>query len=245
MDNQLEGRNPILECLQRGQRAVHHIWVDQRARSERRLDTIVQIARDRGVPVEPVSRKDLDRRAEGRVHNGVVARVEPPRTWKSRDLIRQADPQPFFVLCDELTYEHNLGAILRSAHGFGVDGLFLPTRRGAQLSPVVQRVAMGAVDAVPVVRESLYAALKHIKKAGIPVYGADMAGTPADEVDLTGPCAMIMGGEGRGLTDGLKQRCDGLVSIPLSGDLESLNVSVAAALLMYEKRRQDRAAESR
>jgi 23S rRNA (guanosine2251-2'-O)-methyltransferase len=242
VDNQLEGRNPILECLQRGRRAIHHLWVDERAKPERRLDRILAYAAEQKVTVDRVPRRDLDRQADGRVHNGVIARVEPPRTWKTGDLLDHLagrEAPPFLLLCDELTYEHNLGAILRSALGFGVDALFLPTRRGAQLSPVVQRVAMGAVEEVPVVRESLYAALKHIQKAGIPVYGADMAGRPADDVDLTGPVALVMGGEGRGLTDGLKKRCDGLISIPLRGGLESLNVSVAAALLMYEKRRQD------
>ncbi|MCB9676795.1 MAG: 23S rRNA (guanosine(2251)-2'-O)-methyltransferase RlmB [Alphaproteobacteria bacterium] len=242
MDNQLEGKNPIYECLTRNKRAVHHVWVDERAKPERRLDAILGIARKRGIPVEAVPRQSLDKRAEGRVHNGIIARVEPPRTWKTTDLLESvAGRDPFFVLCDELAYEHNLGAILRSALGFGVDGLFLPTRRGADLSPVVQRVAMGAVEDVPIVRESPYAALKLIKKAGIPIWGADMGGKPADAVDLSGPIALVMGAEGRGLSDGIKERCDGIVSIPLDGGLESLNVSVAAALLMYEKRRQDRA----
>ncbi|MEZ4319777.1 MAG: 23S rRNA (guanosine(2251)-2'-O)-methyltransferase RlmB [Myxococcota bacterium] len=241
MENQLEGRNPILECLQRGKRTLHHVWVDDHAKPERRLETIVTMARERGVRVDLVPRRELDRRAEGRVHNGIIARVDPPRTWKTGDLLDHiADRVPFLLLCDELTYEHNLGAILRSALGFGVDGLFLPTKRGAQLSPVVQRVAMGAVEDVPIVRESPYAALKLIQKAGIPVWGADMSGRPADRVDLTGPVAFVMGGEGRGLSDGIRKRCDGVVSIPLHGGLESLNVSVAAALLMYEKRRQDR-----
>jgi len=244
MENQLEGRNPILECLQRNRRDIHHLWVDERAKPERRLEEIVSLARARGIAIDPVPRRDLDRRADGRVHNGIIARVDPPKTWKTGDLLNSITSQsPFLILCDELTYEHNLGAILRSSLGFGVDGLFLPTRRGAQLSPVVQRVAMGAVEDVPIVRESMYSALKQVKRAGIPIWGADMSGRPADEVDLSGPIALVMGGEGRGLSSGLKQRCDGLVSIPLSGGLESLNVSVAAALLMYEKRRQDRALE--
>ena len=238
---QLEGRNPVLECLQRGKRIIHRIWVDERAGDERRLATILGLARKRNIEVEAVSRKDLDERADGRVHNGVIARVDAIRTWKMGAFLDQLQaPSPFLVFADELTYEHNLGAILRSSLGFGVDGLVLPSKRGAGLSPVVQRVSMGAAEEVPIVRESLYAALKLTKKAGIPIVGADMAGEPADQVDLTGPIALVMGGEGRGLPDGLKQRCDRLVSIPLDGGLESLNVSVAAALLMYEKRRQDR-----
>ena len=154
-------------------------------------------------------------------------------------LLESIPHPPFLLLADELTYEHNLGAILRSGLGFGLDGLIVPTKRGAQLSPVVQRVSMGAAEVVPVVRESLYAALKQIKKAGIPIVGADMAGEPAHTCDLTGSVAIVMGGEGRGLPEGLKQRCDRLVRVPMTGDLESFNVSVAASILMYEKRRQD------
>jgi 23S rRNA (guanosine2251-2'-O)-methyltransferase len=98
---------------------------------------------------------------------------------------------------------------------------------------------MGAAEAVPVVNEGLFSAIKHMKKAGIPVVGADMNGTPLTEARLSGPLALVMGGEGRGLSPTLRKHCDHIVSIPLAGQLESLNVSVAAALLMYEKRRQD------
>jgi 23S rRNA (guanosine2251-2'-O)-methyltransferase len=234
----------VLECLQRNRRQVHQIWVDERAGDERRLATILALARKRNVPVEAVSRQELDERCDGRVHNGVAARVASVRIRKMGALLDElTTTAPFLLFADELTYEHNLGAILRSALGFGVDGVVLPTKRGAGLSPVVQRVSMGAVEEVPIVRESLYAGLKLVKKAGIPIVGADMAGEPAESLDLTGPLALVMGGEGRGLPDGLKSRCDRLVSIPLMGELESLNVSVAAALLMYEKRRQDRAAQ--
>ncbi len=239
---QIEGRNPILECLQRGRRQVHRIWVDRRAGEERRLKAILQLASERRIPVEAVPRADLDQRAEGRVHNGVIARVDAVRIWKMGELLDAIQkPDPFLVFVDAPSYEHNLGAILRSALGFGVDGLVLPSKRGARISPVVQRVAMGAVEEIPVVRESLYAALKQVRKRGIPVVGADMAGEPVDRVDLRGPLALLLGGEGRGLTEGLARRCDRLVAIPLDGGLESLNVSVAAALLMYEKRRQERA----
>lgn len=204
---------------------------------------IFELASAQRVPIAAVARQELDKRADGRVHNGIIARVEAVRTWKMGAFLEQlATPSPFLLFADELSYEHNLGAILRSGLGFGLDGIVLPTKRGAGISPVVQRVSMGGVEEVPVVRESLYAALKLTKKAGIPIIGADMAGEPAESMDLTGPLAFVMGGEGRGLPEGLKQRCDKLVSIPLMGGLESLNVSVAAAMLMYEKRRQDRAA---
>ncbi len=143
------------------------------------------------------------------------------------------------MLVDSLAYEHNLGAVLRSALGFGVGGVVLPTRRGAGLTPVVQRVSMGAVEEVPIVRESLFSALKHIKKAGIPVVGADMGGVGIGQATLSGPLALVLGAEGKGLSSKLKERCDAIVAVPLAGRLESLNVSVAAAVMMYEKRRQD------
>ena len=160
--------------------------------------------------------------------------VEPERD----DLFDRGEV-PFLVLADGLSYEHNLGAVLRSSLGFGVNGVIVPTRRGASISPVVQRVAMGAAEVVPVVHEGLFAALKHIKRAGIPVVGADMGGASIGTCRLSGALALVLGAEGRGLSPKLREKCDRIVSIPLAGSLESLNVSVAAAILMYEKRRQD------
>lgn len=241
MADQLEGRNPVVECLARGRRRVHRIWLDEGARPDPRVQRILELASAGKVPVERVSRRVLDEMSAGRVHNGVIARADPIQRWTAKGLVDSLDfgRDPFLVMVDELSYEHNLGAVLRSALGFGVDGMFLPTRRGSDISPVVQRVAMGAAEEVPVVREGLFSALKPIKKAGIRVIGADMGGVPAHELDLSGPLTLVLGGEGRGLPDGLRQRCDAIVSIPLQGGLESLNVSVAAAILMYEKRRQD------
>lgn len=239
---QLEGRNPVLECLLRDKRAVHHIWLDQGARSDARVSRILQLAERRKVKVDRVDRRRLDKMADGRVHNGIVAHVEPIEQWSAASLLQHQFSngiEPFWILADELAYEHNLGAILRSAMGFGANALVLPTRRGAPLSPVVARVSMGAVEEVPVVRESLFAALKTLKKAGVPSYGADMGGKPLQEARLSGPVALVMGGEGRGLSSKLREKCSGVVSIPLAGKLESLNVSVATAVLMYEKRRQD------
>ena len=107
------------------------------------------------------------------------------------------------------------------------------------MSPVAQRVAMGAAEEIPVVRESLFVAAKHLAKDGIRLVGADMDGLPMSEVNLRGSVAVVLGSEGSGLSPKLRERCDAIVSIPLAGGLESLNVSVAGALLMYEKRRQD------
>lgn len=241
-NDQLEGRNPVIEALSRKRRAVKRIWMDRGAKEDDRIRKLLKLAEAEGVPLAKVSRHKLDEMAEGRVHQGVIAHAEPLPTPTSAEMVSDAfdaEGHPFFILADQIQYEHNLGAILRSALGFGVSGLLLPTRRGASLTPVVQRVAMGASEAVPVCNEGLFSAIKHMKKAGIPVVGADMNGTPLTEARLSGPLALVMGGEGRGLSPTLRKHCDQIVSIPLAGQLESLNVSVAAALLMYEKRRQD------
>lgn len=242
MADRIEGRNPVLECLTRQARAVRRIWIDRGAKPDRRISAILQMAEERSIPTARVARQRLDQMAEGRVHNGVIAEADALPDWSAKSLIEHvldSGVDPFFVLADGLSYEHNLGAILRSSLGFGVNGVFVPTRRGASLTPVVQRVAMGAAEVVPVVRESLFAAIKPIQKAGIPVIGADMNGEPIGECRLSGPVALAMGAEGRGLSSKLREKCDRIVSIPLAGELESLNVSVAAAVLMYEKRRQD------
>jgi len=240
--DRLEGRNPVLECLQRGQRDVHRIWLDAGARPDPRISRILELASRRKVKIDRVDRKRLDRMAEGRVHNGIIAEVDEIAVWSAAGLLShqlEVGVEPFWILADGLSYEHNLGAVLRSALGFGANGLVIPTRRGASLSPVVQRVSMGAVEVVPVVRESLFAAIKTLKKAGIPTVGADMGGEPMGQARLDGPLALVMGAEGRGLSPKLREKCQRIVSIPLAGGLESLNVSVATALLMYEKRRQD------
>ena len=238
----LEGRNPILECLVRKKRRVHYIWLDQGAKDDKRIRSILALADEANIPVERVERRRLDKKAEGRVHNGIIASVEPLQGYTTINLLeeiwgRKADP--FLVLANTIAYEHNLGAILRSALGFGVDGVIVPTRGGAGLSTVAQRDSMGACEEVQLNQQSLTSALKPIKKAGIRVIGADAGGRPLSEVDLTGPIALVMGSEGQGLTGALKMRCDEVVSVPLAGNLESLNVSVATAVLLYENRRQD------
>lgn len=240
--DQLEGRNPVLECLVRRKRRVRKVLLDAGARPDARVRRILELAERAGVRVERVDRRRLDGIAEGRVHNGVVAMADPLPGWTTRALlddVYERRQDPLLVMACEISYEHNLGAILRSSLGFGVHGLVVPTRRGAGVSPVVQRVSMGAVEEVPVVREGLSSALKHFKKDGLRVIGADMRGQPLGTVDLRGPLVIAVGGEGGGLTKAVRDRCHAFVRIPLAGRLESLNVSVATAVLLYEKRRQD------
>lgn len=242
--DQLEGRNVVIEALSRGRRKVLGIWLDERAKSGGKVDELLSRAAAAGVPVRHVSRQVLDRQSQTGVHNGVIAEAEPLPEHTVRSLLGELESrgeEPFLVLVDEIQYEHNLGAILRSSLGAGVNGVIVPVQRGKGLSPVVQRVAMGAAEVVPLVREGLSSALATLRRARIRVVGCDMDGGSLWETPLTGPIALVLGGEDKGLTPTLRKRCDDIVAVPLQGGLESLNVSVTGALVMFEKVRQERA----
>ena len=242
--DQLEGRNVVIEALRRGRRRVTGIWLDDRARPGGKVDELQELALAAGVPVHLVPRQKLDRRSETGAHNGVIAEAEPLLQHTTTSLLAELDArgeEPFLVLVDEVQYEHNLGAILRSALGSGVNGVIVPVRRGKGLSPVVQRVAMGGAEEVPVVREGPSSAMATLSRAGVRLVGCDMDGQALWRVPLTGPIALVLGGEDKGLTPTLRKRCDAVASVPLHGGLDSLNVSVTAALFMFEKVRQERA----
>lgn len=234
----------VFEALRRRRRKVRKIMLDERAKPGPKVDQILALAAEQKVQVERVSRGALDERSETGVHNGVIALADPLTAPSVAGLLQDLDQRgvhPFIVLVDELSYEHNLGAVMRSAMGAGVHGVVVPVRRGKGLTPVVQRVAMGAAEEVPLIREGLSSALATLRRAGVPIVGADMDGQAPWDLDLSGPLAIVLGGEGKGLSDTLRARCTAIVGIPLQGELESLNVSVTAAVLMFEKVRQDKA----
>jgi 23S rRNA (guanosine2251-2'-O)-methyltransferase len=224
----------VLDALERGRRAVRRVWLDASAKPDRKVSAILAHAGDR---VTRVDRALLDRMSATGVHNGVIAEADPLPDVSVRELI-EAHAEPFVVLVDEVNYEHNLGAILRSALGAGVHGVIVPVQRGKGLTPVVHRVSMGGAEAVPLVREGISSSLAQLKRAGVTIVGADMDGVAPWEVDLTGPVAIVLGGEDKGLTEPVRARCDHIVGVPLAGGLESLNVSVTAGVLLFECVRQ-------
>lgn len=238
---QLEGRNVVWEALSRGTRRVLRIHLDERARPDAKIERILGAAAEARVQVTRVPRDQLDQVSVTGVHNGVIGWAEPLVAMSVRGRLAELEREgvdPFFVLVDEANYEHNLGAVLRSSLGAGVHAVVIPTRRGAGVTPVVLRVAMGAAEVVPVIREGLSSALATLRRAGVHVVGADMDGTPHWSVPMSGPVALVIGGEGKGLTDTLRSRCDTIAGVPLSGGLESLNLSVTASILMFERARQ-------
>jgi 23S rRNA (guanosine2251-2'-O)-methyltransferase len=241
--DQLEGRNIVLEALEREARPVVRIVLDERTKPHPKINRIVNLANKRGIPVYEATRDALDLASITGVHNGILAEAEQLPGWsitaRLNDCLNRG-VDPFFVLVDEVNYEHNLGAILRSAMGAGVHGVVIPTHRGKGLTAVVQRVAMGGAEAVPLIREGIPSSLKVLRRAGVRIVGADMDGEALWDVPMSGPLAIVLGGEDKGVTHTLRDRCDAIVSVPLAHGLDSLNVSVTAGILMYEKVRQSR-----
>lgn len=239
--DQLEGRNVVVEALWRARRRVVAIWMDERAREDAKVSRILALAQEREVAVTAVPRRALDELCVGGVHNGVLAWAEPLPGYTTQGLLSELErenKEPFIVLVDEASYEHNLGAVMRSALGAGVHGVVVPVRRGKGLSPVVHRVSMGGAEVVPLIREGLSSSLATLRRAGVTVVGCDMDGDPLWDIDLTGPVAVVLGGEGKGLSSTLRARCDRVASVPLQGQLESLNLSVTAGVFLFERSRQ-------
>jgi 23S rRNA (guanosine2251-2'-O)-methyltransferase len=238
----LVGRHAVLEALRAG-RPVSRVLVTRTAHGAGPLNDILEIARRRGVPVQPVDARRLDGLARGLRHQGVAALTAVQALVGVDDVLevarRRGEP-PFLIVLDGVEDPHNLGAVIRTAEAAGAHGVIVPRRRAAGLTPAVARAAAGATAHLAVAgAANLVAALEQLKKAGVWVVGADPdAGEPYNAGALEPPIALVVGAEGRGLHRLVRERCDRLVSIPLRGQVRSLNVSVAAALLLYEVARR-------
>jgi 23S rRNA (guanosine2251-2'-O)-methyltransferase len=235
----------VLAALEASTR-VREIWIDRRAKPEEKLERLVRLARRQGVDCTPVSRLHLDGVSKTDVHNGLIAFAVPLEQLSLKNVLDRVEAEgrePFLLLLDQVQYEQNLGAILRSSAVAGVDAVVVPTRRGARMSPTVQRVAMGGAEVVPLVRESMTSSVATLSRRGIPIIGAEADGEQLYwEADMTGAVALALGGEDRGLGHKLRQGCTTVVSVPIdsSGPVTSLNVSVVAGLLLFERLRQIR-----
>jgi 23S rRNA (guanosine2251-2'-O)-methyltransferase len=241
----LTGIHAVREALESG-RALDRIVI-ARGRHGERVEELVAQARQRGVPVRFEDRGQVDRLAGTSQHQGVVALAAAKHAVALEDLIRQLAAAPansrLVVVLDGVEDPHNLGAVIRSALGAGTGGVILPERRAAGLNETVARAAAGALEHLPVARVVNTArAIEELKAAGYWIVGLDeRAKQTHTEVDLTGPTAIVLGAEGAGLHELVRKRCDFLVSIPATGPIRSLNVSVAAGIVLFEVVRQRRA----
>lgn len=237
-DQALVGRHAVLEALRAG-RPVSRILVARTAHGPGPLRDILDTARQRGIPVQPVDARRLDDLAHGVSHQGVAALTAAQPLVDLDDLLdvaRARGEAPLLIVLDGVEDPHNLGAVIRTAEAAGAHGVVVPRRRAAGLTPAVARAAAGATAYLAVAGVGNIAqALERLKAAGVWVVGADPgAAEPYDDGSLAPPAALVIGAEGRGLHRLVRERCDRLVRIPLRGHVQSLNVSVAAALLVYE-----------
>jgi 23S rRNA (guanosine2251-2'-O)-methyltransferase len=240
------GPHAALEILRAGRRAVRRLVLARRETSDT-IDALVDLARRHRVPVEVRQRGELDRRARGATHQGVLVEVEPFPYAEPEAMVTKAraGTEPGFLLVlDGIQDPQNLGAIVRSAEAAGVHGCILPKDRAAGVSAAAVRASAGATEHLPIARVPNVAAwLALVKSEGFWVVGTDaVAGRDLFTTDLTGPLALVIGGEEHGLRHLTKARCDLIVRIPSRGRVASLNASAAAAVCMFEAARQRRAA---
>lgn len=241
----LYGVNPLLEVLRDGGRVPAEIVVAEGARDER-LRELIELARARNISVKRVPRSSIDRAVGNTNHQGVMARIAAARYADADDLLASiatrvgGEIEPLLIVLDGVEDPRNLGAILRTAECAGVDGVFVPERRAAGLTDAVAKAAAGAIEHMAVARvTNLSRLIEKLKERNVWVVGADAdAEMNYAEWDWTRPSAVVLGGEGAGLHRLVRENCDVLVRIPVWGKIQSLNVSVAAGIVLYEALRQ-------
>ncbi|MCG8429193.1 MAG: 23S rRNA (guanosine(2251)-2'-O)-methyltransferase RlmB [Chromatiales bacterium] len=241
----IAGVHSVRTALKHGSGSVSGVWVEAR-RKDRRIKEIISLAKELRVPLNHVSRDELDKLVPGANHQGVVAKVTAPAAQDERSLktlISELQEPPFLLILDSVQDPHNLGACLRSADAAGVHAVIAPKDRSAGLTPTACKVASGAAETIPFIQvTNLSRTLKWLRdEIGIWVIGT--AGEAEDLVysgNLTGALAIVMGGEESGLRRLTRENCDQLVKLPMAGSVESLNVSVAAGICLFEAVRQRR-----
>ena len=237
----IEGRNAVIEALRAG-RAIDKIFI-AKGDVDKTLGHIASRARERGVVVVEADRRKLDFMSRTKAHQGVVALAAVRDYCEVADILAVAEERgepPFVIVCDEISDPHNLGAIIRTAECVGAHGVVIPKRRSAGLTAIVGKASAGAAEYMAIARvANLSSALKELKEAGLWVYGTAADGaSPLWSTDLTGPIALVIGSEGDGMGRLVRESCDFVLSLPMKGQLNSLNASAAAAVTMYEVLRQ-------
>lgn len=231
----ISGRNPVSEAIRSG-RPIDKILVARGEKSGAVVGILAK-AKEKQIPVKEADRTKLDYISGGSTHQGIIAfaAVRDYSTVEEiLDYAQSRNEAPFIMVLDEVEDPHNLGAIIRTAECAGVHGIIIPKRRSAGLSYTVGKASAGAVEYMRVARVTNIANLiDELKEKGIWVYGADMNGTDYSECDFSGACAIVIGNEGKGISRLVREKCDVIVSLPMKGQINSLNASVAAGILMY------------
>ena len=231
------GRNAVMEVL-KSDRTIESLYIANGS-MEGSIKAIINIARDKGIVLKDVDRKKLDGMSGGVNHQGVIAQVTPYKYSEiphMLDLAKKRGEDPFIVILDEIEDPHNLGSIIRTAELCGVHGIIIPKRRNVGITSTVYKCSVGAIEHMKIAKvTNINAAIDELKKEGLWIYGADIAGEEFSyEVNFAGPCAIVIGSEGRGISKLTLKKCDKLVRIPMVGKINSLNASVAGGIMMYE-----------
>ena len=236
-DDLVLGRNAVIEAL-KSNRTIESIYVSK-GDLEGSIKVVLGIAKEKGVVVKEVERKKLDIMCEGVVHQGVVAKVTPYKYCEVTDMLELAEQRgekPFIIILDEIEDPHNLGSIIRTAELCGAHGIIIPKRRNVGVTATVYKSSVGAIEYMKIAKvTNLNTTIDMLKAKGIWIYGADIAAKEYSyNVDFSGPCALVIGNEGKGISNLTLKKCDVLVKIPMIGKINSLNASVAGGIMMYE-----------
>ena len=230
------GRHAVVEALQTPGR-VNRVFI-QEGTSGRDAAKVIELAREKGIQVQTVPKTKIEALVGDAVHQGLVASIAAYEYADFEDIFKKAEEKgedPFIVILDGVEDPHNLGSILRTADATGVHGIIIPKRRSASLTATVAKASTGAIEHVPIVRvTNLTHTIEQLKARGIWVFGTDMNGTDYRKWNTSGPLAIVMGNEGKGVSRIVKESVDEMVTIPMVGHVQSLNASVASALMMYE-----------
>ena len=239
-ENHIEGRNAVLEAFRSG-RTIDKLYVLDGCQ-DGPVRSITREARKHDTIINYVTKERLDQISETGKHQGVIAVSAAYDYAKVEDILALAEKKgesPFILILDGIEDPHNLGAIIRTANQAGAHGVIIPKRRAVGLTPTVARTSAGAVNYVPVAKvTNISNTMKELKDRGMWFVCADMDGTLMYDMDLTGPIGLVIGNEGEGVSPLVKKNCDMVASIPMKGDIDSLNASVAAGVLSYEIVRQ-------
>lgn len=241
MENIVYGRNPVIEALS-AKRSIEKIIIQDGIRHTQ-IAKIISMAKEKKIPFQYAVKKKLDVICEGENHQGVAAYTAAYSYSTIEDILNHAKRQgkpPFIIIAEGLTDPHNLGSIIRTANAAGADGVIIPKNRSVSLNSTVAKVSAGAVEYLPVAKVSnISSTIRELKSEGLWIVGTDLSATQLHtECDLTGAIGIVIGNEGKGLSRIVKDNCDFLVKIPMIGEIQSLNASVAAGILMYEVVRQ-------
>lgn len=239
MENKIEGRNAVLEALRAG-KPIDKLYVLDGC-PDGPVRTIIREAKKGDTIINYVKKERLDQLSETGHHQGVIAMAASYEYATVEDILEKArkGEAPFIFVLDNIEDPHNLGAMIRTANLAGAHGVIIPKRRAVGLTPTVARTSAGAINYTPVAKvTNLKQTMEQLKKEGMWFVCADMDGTPYYQMDLKGPMGLVIGNEGEGVSRLIKETCDFVASIPMKGDIDSLNASVAAGVLAFEIARQ-------